>query len=412
MFYGYEEIRFPVLEHTELFKRTIGSVTDIVEKEMYSFVDTGGENLSLRPEIGSVTDIVEKEMYSFVDTGGENLSLRPEGTAGCVRAGIEHGLFYGKTRKLWYMGPMFRHERPQRGRFRQFHQFGVESFGIENPEIEVEHILMMKRLWETLGISDHIVLHVNTLGSSREIYKDELVKYFKIHEELLDYESKNRLMKNPLRILDSKNSDMKNLISNAPKIIDYLDEASKEHFLRFKRVLDEVGIDYIVDPNLVRGLDYYNLTVYEWVTDKLGTQSAVCAGGRYDKLVSDLGGKQTFATGFALGLERIIELLLINESGVVNVPDAYLITSDKDAMLRGLSFIEDLLNQVENFKVVTDYSGSSLKSQFKRADKSRAQYAFIIGKDELEKNMISVKVMREGKQEMMTFENLVKFLNN
>lgn len=382
--YGYQEIRFPLVEHTELFKRTIGEVTDIVTKEM----------------------------YTFEDRNGDSLTLRPEGTAGCVRAGVQQGLLYNQIQRLWYMGPMFRHERPQKGRYRQFHQFGVEVFGIPGPDIDAEHILMMARLWNVLGINNNLTLQLNSLGTSaaRANYRKELVRYFSKNIKTLDEDSIKRLHTNPLRILDSKNPEMQDLITQAPKLLDYLAGNSLEHFQKLCKLLDTAKIKYTINPSLVRGLDYYGLTVFEWVTTELGAQGTVCAGGHYDDLVAQLGGKATPAVGFALGLERLIELVAAKNK-IYNVFDAYLILVGTKAEQQGLLLAEQLRDALPEFKLITNHGGGNFKSQFKRADKSGAKFALIIGESEAEQNLIAVKHLREDKpQQNMALVNLIKFL--
>lgn len=371
--YGYSEIRMPIVELTQLFSRSIGEVTDIVEKEM----------------------------YTFPDRNGDLLSLRPEGTAGCVRAGIEHGLFYNQQQRLWYLGPMFRHERPQKGRYRQFYQFGVEAFGIEGPDIDAEQIIMMSRLWKKLGIDKHIRLEINSLGSlaSRNAYRVKLIEYFSQYENLLDEESKRRLKENPLRILDSKNPDLKELIQSAPIMSEHWDEHSKTHFQNVLDILKAAGIPYKINPRLVRGLDYYGMTIYEWITDQLGAQGTVCAGGRYNRLVEHLGGKETLAVGFAMGLERIIGLL-----EAIYVPESkvsvYMILVGDEASKMGLLLAEYLRDQIPGISIMTNCGGGSYKSQFKRADKSGAKIALILGEDEINKRVVSVKYLRVEKPQV------------
>lgn len=383
--YGYHEIRFPIVEQTQLFARTIGEVTDIVEKEM----------------------------YTFEDRNGDSLTLRPEGTAGCSRAGIEHGLLYNQIQRLWYMGPMFRHERPQKGRYRQFHQFGAESYGLSGPDIDVEHILLAARFWQALGIMDQVKLQINSLGTSedRARYHKDLVAYFEQHQDKLDEDSKRRLYINPLRILDSKNPEMQSINEGAPKLLDYLSDDAKFHFEKFMLLLDHHGIQYEVNPRLVRGLDYYCLTVYEWVTESLGAQNTVCAGGRYDGLVEKLGGKPTPAVGFALGLERLIELVKAQQE-VVLTPDVYLVLVGEAAERRGQELAEDLRDQLPGTVILSNCGGGNFKAQLKRADKSGAEIALIIGDDEVEKEVVAVKYLRaERPQEHVAIEQLAEFLN-
>jgi len=363
--YGYNEIRTPVVENTGLFSRAIGEVTDIVEKEM----------------------------YTFEDRNGDSLSLRPEGTASCVRAGIEHGLFHNQQQRLWYMGPMFRHERPQKGRYRQFHQVGVEAFGFAGPDIDIELILMTARLWQRLGI-EGLRLELNSLGTteSRANYRDTLVDYFESKRDLLDEDSLRRLEHNPLRILDSKNPDIKDVIQGAPLLSDHLDSESKNHFEEITRQLSERGVEFVINPRLVRGLDYYSRTVFEWVTDDLGAQSAVCAGGRYDALVEMLGGKETAAIGFAIGLERIVELMKIQGSSFAEIqPEAYIVFAGSEASSIGVSLAEQLRNQ--GLRVITHCGGGSLKSQMKKADKSGAKFTLLLGDEEIANGTVTVKDM-------------------
>lgn len=365
--YGYRPIRMPIVEPTPLFKRAIGEVTDIVEKEMYSFID--GLN-------------------------GEALTLRPEGTAGCVRAVIEHNLAARQTQRLYYIGQMFRHERPQKGRYRQFHQVGVESFGIAGPDIDAEMILMGARLWADLGL-DGIELQLNSLGQPEERaqHRAALIAYFEEHAELLDEDAKRRLHTNPLRILDTKNPTMQELCAAAPKLIDYLGAESLAHFEGVQRVLRDAGIPFTINPRLVRGLDYYNLTVFEWVTDKLGAQGTVCAGGRYDGLVEQLGGKPTPACGFAMGVERLIAL--IKDSGgepAAPAPDVYLVHQGDEAARLAFRVAEGLRDQGIN--VLLHCGGGSFKSQMKKADGSGAAFAVIIGDDEAATGEAQLKALR------------------
>ncbi len=386
--YGYEEIRFPVLERTELFKRSIGDVTDIVEKEMFSFSDRDKHNTSL--------------------------TLRPEGTIGCVRAAIEHGLLRNKQQqRLWYMGPMFRRENPQKGRYRQFFQLGVETFGLPGPDIDIEQILMMRRLWERLGLIDSVRLEVNTLGNSdeRTEYKKHLVKYFREHYEQLDEDSKRRLETNPLRILDSKNPELDEIISNAPKLMDFLGEESKGHFSEFIARLKALKINFTVNDRLVRGLDYYNLTVYEWVTDKIGSQATVCAGGRYDPLVEQLGGGSTFGVGFAAGLERILLLLQTKENNVFKKLDGYLICIGEDAEKENITLAEEIRNLCPTLRLLTHCGGGNYKNQFKKADKSGAKLAIIVGDDELAAKTVTIKYLRDKvEQQTIPLADLGTFL--
>ena len=374
--YGYREIRMPIVEKTELFKRSIGEVTDIVEKEM----------------------------YTFEDRNGDLLTLRPEGTAGCVRAGIENGLLHNQVQRLWYCGPMFRHERPQKGRYRQFHQIGVEVFGLEGPDVDAEHILMTARLWKMLGLGDSVQLQLNSLGSaeSRAAYRATLVDYLWEHVTELDEDSRRRLESNPLRVLDSKNPAMRDLILAAPKLTDHLDEESQAHFVSLRATLDAAGVKYTVNPCLVRGLDYYGKTVFEWVTDKLGAQGTVCAGGRFDGLVEQLGGKQTPAVGFAMGVERLVSLLEAEHVPQEHYrPHAYLVLVGEAAQRQGLLLAERLRDVLPLLRLETHCGGGSFKSQFKKADKSGARLALILGEEEVGNGTIGIKFLREEAEQLL-----------
>ncbi|MBA2656907.1 MAG: histidine--tRNA ligase [Tatlockia sp.] len=368
--YGYQEIRFPILESTQLFKRTIGDLTDIVEKEM----------------------------YTFTDLNGDSLSLRPEGTAGCLRACLEHGLLHNQQQKLWYIGPMFRHEKPQKGRYRQFYQFGVEAFGMSNAAIELELIALCKRLWTVLGIDKEVHLEINTLGElvERQAYRTKLIHYFKNHFEQLDEDSKRRLEKNPMRILDSKNPEMQELIQQAPKLIESLGEESQRRFNDLCVGLDKLEISYSINPFLVRGLDYYGHTVFEWVTDKLGSQATVCAGGRYDALIQHLGGNPTPAIGFAMGVERLLLLLeaLDLTQATTKKPSLFIIANGNDAMYAALVLAEELRNQHQGWQIISNTLGGAFKNQFKKADKSGADFALILGEDEIAGKKVSIKNLR------------------
>jgi histidyl-tRNA synthetase len=374
--YGYKEIRLPIVEKTELFKRSIGEVTDIVEKEM----------------------------YSFDDRNGDSLTLRPEGTAGCLRACLEHGLLHNQIQRLWYYGPMFRHERPQKGRYRQFTQLGVETYGMPGPDIDMEILLLTVSLWRRLGILEHLELQLNSLGTTEErlVYRQQLIDFFSRHTEQLDEDSLRRLKTNPLRILDSKNPKMQMLISQAPVLMDYLGEESKVHFSQLTQRLDQLGIQYTLNPRLVRGLDYYSKTVFEWVTDKLGAQGTVCAGGRYDSLIKQLGGKSNYAIGFAMGMERLLSLLqeigLLPESHPV---DVYLIKVGEKAELAQFELAEKLRIELPNLRLLMHCGGGNFKSQFKKADKSGAEYALILGEDEAIANKVSIKPLRSNQQQQM-----------
>ena len=372
--YAYSEIRMPVVESTDLFCRSIGEVTDIVEKEM----------------------------YTFADRNGDSLTLRPEGTASCVRSCIQHGLLHNQQQHLWYAGPMFRHERPQKGRYRQFHQIGVETFGIDTPDVDAELIFISARLWKLLGLKN-IRLELNTLGSSesRNNYRSVLVDYLTSHKELLDEDSLRRLESNPLRVLDSKNPAMQDMIEAAPKLMDYLDNESKEHFETLKSILDAAGVEYNINPRLVRGLDYYCKTVFEWVTDDLGAQGTVCAGGRYDGLVEQLGGKPTPAAGFAMGIERLLSLLEDAGKNVNNAPDVFVILQGEEAKLKGMSLVEVVRDTVPNLVLQTNCGGGSFKSQMKKANKSEALIAILLGEDEVANGTVSVKFLREDKEQLL-----------
>ncbi len=374
--YGYHEIRMPIVEKTDLFKRSIGEVTDIVEKEM----------------------------YTFEDRNGDMLTLRPEGTAGCVRAGIENGLLHNQVQRLWYRGPMFRHERPQKGRYRQFHQIGVEVFGLEGPDIDAEHILMTARLWKMLGLEDSVHLQLNSLGSleSRNAYRDLLVDYLWEHVTELDEDSRRRLESNPLRVLDSKNPAMRDLILAAPKLTEHLDADSQAHFATLCSVLDAAGVKYAINPCLVRGLDYYGKTVFEWVTDKLGAQGTVCAGGRFDGLVEQLGGKPTPAVGFAMGVERLVSLLEAEQVPHEQYrPHAYLVLVGEVAQQKGLLLAEQLRDALPLLRLETHCGGGSFKSQFKKADKSGAPLALILGEDEVANGTLGIKFLREEAEQLL-----------
>lgn len=389
--YGYGEIRLPIVEHTELFRRSIGEVTDIVEKEM----------------------------YSFEDRNGESLSLRPEGTAGCVRAVIQQGLL-GTPQRLWYAGPMFRYERPQKGRQRQFHQVGVEAFGVATPDIDAELILLSARLWRRLGIADELTLELNSIGSlaARSRYRDALVSYLQEHVEALDEDSQRRLDSNPLRILDSKNPDTQALLDHAPSLTDFLDEASAADFARLQALLDTAGLAYRINPRLVRGLDYYNKTVFEWVTDRLGAQGTLCAGGRYDGLVEQLGGKSTPAIGFAMGMERLVLLLSeLSETTQKQSPgpvaDIYIVAVGDAAALMATAQAGSLRDNFPDRCIVQHLGGGSFKSQMKKADRSGAQLALIWGENEVESGTCAVKNLREGGcQENVALEALSGYLRD
>lgn len=385
--YGFAEIRMPIVESTALFKRSIGEVTDIVEKEM----------------------------YTFDDRNGDSLTLRPEGTASCVRAGNQHGLLYNQEQRLWYMGPMFRHERPQKGRYRQFHQFGLEAFGIETPDIDAEIILLTSRLWRELGINEFVTLELNSLGSNEERanYRDALVVYLTEREELLDEDSKRRMHTNPLRVLDSKNPQVQEALTDAPKLSDYFGEETQAHFTSLCARLDAAKIKYVLNDRLVRGLDYYNRTVFEWVTDSLGAQGTVCAGGRYDGLVEQLGGKATPAFGFALGIERLV-LMLTELDKITNIRpqvDAYVVILGDDAQIAANALAEQWRDQVPDIRLQCHCGGGNMKKQLKRADKSGAQIALILGDNEIAEQQVMVKYLRgQQEQQSLAFDQIPSLL--
>ncbi|MCU7859301.1 MAG: histidine--tRNA ligase, partial [Candidatus Thiodiazotropha sp. (ex Lucinoma kastoroae)] len=379
--YGYAEIRMPIVEMTELFKRSIGEVTDIVEKEM----------------------------YTFADRNGDSLTLRPEGTAGCVRAGLENGLIFNQTQRLWYQGPMFRHERPQKGRYRQFYQIGVETFGLAGPDIDLELILITARIWQELGLQG-LELQLNTLGTVEERgqYRDQLVAYFKARIVELDEDSQRRLESNPLRILDSKNPKMAAVVEDAPSLMEHLGNASLQHFEMLREGLDAAGVSYVLNPRLVRGLDYYSRTVFEWVTDSLGAQGTICAGGRYDGLVDQLGGKSTTAVGFAMGMERVIAILESTDlAEQLPGPDVYLVMMGETAVREGVILAEQLRSALPTLRLICHCGGGGFKNQLKKADKSRARYALILGEDEVARKEIGLKPLRgEGDQQQIALSQL------
>ncbi|NMP15959.1 histidine--tRNA ligase [Thalassotalea sp. Y01] len=385
--YGYAEIRMPIVESTNLFKRSIGEVTDIVEKEM----------------------------YTFDDRNGDSLTLRPEGTASCVRAGNQHGLLYNQEQRLWYMGPMFRHERPQKGRYRQFHQFGIESFGISTADIDAEVILLSARLWRELGISEFVTLELNSLGSNeaRAQYRDALIAFLEQHQDILDEDSKRRMYSNPLRVLDSKNPDVQALLKDAPSLSEHLDPESKQHFDELCKRLDAAGVSYRINERLVRGLDYYNRTVFEWVTDSLGAQGTVCAGGRYDGLVEQLGGKGTPGVGFALGIERLVLMLTELEKlgNIRSSVDAYIVMAGEQAEITGIALAEQWRDQVKDIRIQCHCGGGKFNKQLKRADKSGAHVAIILGDSEIEQQQATIKYLREKKeQQTVPFDGVAKLL--
>lgn len=382
--YGYSEVRMPIVESTPLFARAIGEVTDVVSKEMYTFWDND-----------------------------EQLTLRPEGTAGCVRAAIEHGWIYNNEQRLWYMGPMFRHERPQKGRYRQFHQAGVEVFGIATPEIDAELIILTARLWKALGIDQHVSLQLNSIGSleARVNYRSALVAFLENHQDLMSEEEKERLVKNPLRILDTKNQALQDVLDSAPKLLDYLDDESLEHFAQLCGLLDAVGIQYEINPKLVRGLDYYNKTVFEWVTSALGAQGTVCGGGRYDGLVEQLGGHATSGVGFAMGLERLVLLVQeVNKSiPVKSAVDIYVVYQGEGTTLAAFQLAEKLRSELPHLSTMLHCSGGNFKKQFKRADKSGATLALVLGESEVQNNQVVVKhLLGAAEQQTIDVSNLIE----
>ena len=383
--YGYRQIRMPIVEATELFKRSIGEVTDIVEKEM----------------------------YTFDDRNGDSLTLRPEGTASCVRAVLEHGISGGgQVQKLWYIGPMFRHERPQKGRYRLFHQIGIEVFNLDGPDIDAELIIMTWRLWGLLGIRNAVTLELNSLGTSeaRANYREALVEFLSARLDQLDEDSKRRLSSNPLRILDTKVPETQALLADAPKLAEHLDEASQLHFDGLKARLDAAGIPYVINPKLVRGLDYYSKTVFEWVTDKLGAQGTVCAGGRYDGLVEQMGGKPTAGVGFAMGIERLVLLLETLEqvpNDIARQVDVYFCAFGEAAELQALMLAEQLRDRLPGLRLQMNAGAGSFKSQFKKADKSGALFALILGEDELAQQVVGLKPLRDnGEQQHISWAAL------
>ncbi|KGM26798.1 histidine--tRNA ligase [Photorhabdus luminescens] len=374
--YGYSEIRTPIVEQTPLFKRAIGEVTDVVEKEM----------------------------YTFDDRNGESITLRPENTAGCVRAGIEHGLLYNQEQRVWYLGPMFRYERPQKGRYRQFYQLGAEVFGLQGPDIDAELILLTARWWRELGIFEHVTLELNSIGSlaARANYREALVAFLEQHKDKLDEDCKRRMYSNPLRVLDSKNPEVQQLLNDAPELFDYLDAESKEHFDSLCALLDGAGIKYRINQRLVRGLDYYNRTVFEWVTTALGAQGTVCAGGRYDGLVEQLGGRPTPAVGFAMGMERLV--LLVQEINPAftaerSVADVYLASFGEGSQQAALILAEQVRDRLPELRLMMNHGGGNFKKQLGRADKQGAKIALILGEDEVRSGKVAIKDLRTGEQQ-------------
>jgi histidyl-tRNA synthetase len=388
--YGYQEIRLPIVEKTDLFKRTIGEATDIVEKEM----------------------------YTFRDRSDESLTLRPEGTAGCVRAGIEHGLLYNQIQRLWYQGPFFRYERPQKGRYRQFHQLGAEVFGIGTPDIDAELIIMSARILEKLGLKSHVELQLNSLGSaeSRAAYRKELISYFSQHKSELDEDSVRRLETNPLRILDSKNPALKNVIANAPKLTDHLDPESQTHFLTLQNYLKHAGVEFVINPCLVRGLDYYNKTVFEWVTNDLGAQGTVLAGGRYDGLVEQLSGKASSALGFAIGMERLILLTQqMQPEFAASAADIYILTDSEKTFQKGLEISVQLRDAFPELCILQHCGGGGFKNQIKKADKSGARYGIFIGEGEYTEKSVGVKALLDKsnfQQKTIAWENITEYIRS
>ncbi len=384
--YGYEEIRLPVVEFTDLFQRSVGEATDIVEKEM----------------------------YSFRDRGDESLSLRPEGTAGCVRACEEHGLLYNQTQRLWYAGPMFRYERPQKGRYRQFEQIGVEAFGFLGPDVDAEHILMTAEMWRRLGVMDGLTLELNSLGSpeTREQFRDALVAYLRTREDELDDRSRERLDRNPLRILDSKDKRTQGVLDQAPIMLDFLDEESAEHFEKLKHLMASQGVRFVVNPRIVRGLDYYTRTVFEWTTLQLGAQGAICGGGRYDSLVEQLGGRPTPAAGFAIGMDRLVLLVEMMQQGPAIAPiDAYFIVSEEALIERAFEWSGRLRQAFPALKLRMHCGGGRFRNQMRKADQSGAKVALILGEDEARDDRVSVKPLRgQGDQLTLDYEALRQYM--
>lgn len=383
--YGYNEVRMPIVEMTHLFSRAIGEVTDVVEKEM----------------------------YTFEDRNGDSLTLRPEGTAGCVRSCIENSLINRDEQRLWYMGPMFRHERPQKGRYRQFHQCGVEVFGLDGPDVDAELIMMTARLWRELGIDKHVRLELNSIGSleDRANYRTALIAFLEQHIDILDDDCKRRMHTNPLRVLDTKNPDVQAILGDAPRLSDYLGEESKQHFAGLCELLDAAGIEYTVNERLVRGLDYYNRTVFEWITESLGAQGTVCGGGRYDGLVEQLGGKATPAVGFAMGLERLVLMLETLElTEVRRSVDVYMVTAGEGTMLAGMKLAESLREQVPGLRVMSHFGGGNFKKQFKRADKVGAAVALVLGENEVADNTVVLKDLIGGTQDTLSQADVISKL--
>ncbi|ELH4235026.1 histidine--tRNA ligase [Vibrio fluvialis] len=375
--YGYNEVRMPIVEETNLFSRAVGEETDVVSKEM----------------------------YTFEDRNGDSLTLRPEGTAGCVRSCIQNSLINRDEQRLWYMGPMFRHERPQKGRYRQFHQCGVEVFGLNGPDVDAELIMMTARLWRELGIDKHVRLELNSIGSQedRADYRTALVAFLEQHIDVLDEDCKRRMHTNPLRVLDTKNPDIQAILGDAPRLSEYLGEESKAHFAGLCELLDAAGIEYTVNERLVRGLDYYNRTVFEWMTESLGSQGTVCGGGRYDGLVEQLGGKATPAVGFAMGLERLVLMMeTLGNTDVRRNVDVYMVTAGEGTLTAGIKLVEHLREQVPGLRVMTHFGGGNFKKQFKRADKVGAAVALVLGENEVAEKTVVLKDLAGGEQETIS----------
>ncbi|MBY8291153.1 histidine--tRNA ligase [Vibrio fluvialis] len=375
--YGYNEVRMPIVEETNLFSRAVGEETDVVSKEM----------------------------YTFEDRNGDSLTLRPEGTAGCVRSCIQNSLINRDEQRLWYMGPMFRHERPQKGRYRQFHQCGVEVFGLNGPDVDAELIMMTARLWRELGIDKHVRLELNSIGSQedRADYRTALVAFLEQHIDVLDEDCKRRMHTNPLRVLDTKNPDIQAILGDAPRLSEYLGEESKAHFAGLCELLDAAGIEYTVNERLVRGLDYYNRTVFEWMTESLGSQGTVCGGGRYDGLVEQLGGKATPAVGFAMGLERLVLMMeTLGNTDVRRNVDVYMVTAGEGTLTAGMKLVEELREQVPGLRVMTHFGGGNFKKQFRRADKVGAAVALVLGENEVAEKTVVLKDLTGGEQETIS----------
>ncbi|NVD05996.1 histidine--tRNA ligase [Vibrio sp. JPW-9-11-11] len=384
--YGYNEVRMPIVEETNLFSRAVGEETDVVSKEM----------------------------YTFDDRNGDSLTLRPEGTAGCVRSCIQNSLINRDEQRLWYMGPMFRHERPQKGRYRQFHQCGVEVFGLNGPDVDAELIMMTARLWRELGIDQHVRLELNSIGSveDRADYRTALVAFLEKHVDILDDDSKRRMHTNPLRVLDTKNPEIQAVLGDAPRLSDYLGEESKQHFAGLCELLDAAGIEYTVNQRLVRGLDYYNRTVFEWITESLGAQGTVCGGGRYDGLVEQLGGKATPAVGFAMGLERLVLMLETLElTEVRRSVDVYMVTAGEGTMMAGMKLAESLREQVPGLRVMNHFGGGNFKKQFKRADKVGAAVALVLGENEVADGTVVLKDLIGGSQDTFSQNDVMAKLS-